>query len=244
MEKQMKTLWEEPGQGAMQVSPGEIHLWRIPLRKGFVCPDTLDGQEHIRAAQFLSEQARQRFIASHFALRDILARYLQVSAPSICIEQQEWKKPFLAESAAARAVSFSLSRSSDLSLIALTGGLQVGIDVECLHPDRYEQGMEELIFTEAEKVALAAVDPAMKWRKFLCGWTRKEAFAKCIGLGLAADLTHIELGLTEESACVQGITVRSFQPQDGFLAAWAAEAELRPTFWNWSCPSDLADVNT
>ncbi|MGA3081537.1 MAG: 4'-phosphopantetheinyl transferase superfamily protein [Terracidiphilus sp.] len=118
--------------------------------------------------------------------------------------------------------------------MAIASSVQAGVDIECLRPERYEAGMEQLIFTADEKAALETIDPAERWRAFLRGWTRKEAYAKCIGLGLAADLSHAELGLTEETVRVQGITVSSFAPQEGFLAAWAAEEALRPSFWNWS----------
>jgi 4'-phosphopantetheinyl transferase len=118
--------------------------------------------------------------------------------------------------------------------MTLAASVQVGVDIECLIPERYEPGMEDLVLTSNEKAALAAIDPADRWRAFLCGWTRKEAYAKCIGLGLSADLTNVELGLTEESIQVEGIVVTSFVPQQGFLAAWAAESALSPSFWNWT----------
>ena len=230
----MKTNWCEPRNPQTPIGPQEIHIWRVPLWAGAICPPAFSSQERNRAERFHSEQPRQRFITSHIALRDILAKYLQAPQAEICIVQPELKKPYLAGNASAGAISFNLSRSEDMCLIAITGSVQAGVDIECLRPERYEPGMESLVFTANESTALAAIEPDERWLAFLRGWTRKEAYGKCIGLGLSADLAHAELGLTEETVRFQGITVASFVPCDRFIAAWAAADALTPSFWNWT----------
>ena len=226
--------WNEPGGRKMFLGPAELHIWRVALWPEAVCPETFSEQEKLRAWRFRSEQARQRYISSHIALRDILSRYLQVSPAQISIVQPGMEKPRLAANSGPCRVSFNLSRSGDVALVAFAASGQVGVDIECLLPERHEQGMENLVLTSNEKAVFAAIDPAEKWRAFLCGWTRKEAYAKCIGLGLSADLTQVELGLTEETIRIQATVVSSFIPGDGFLAAWAAEDALFPSFWNWT----------
>ena len=230
----MNANWIEPSGRRMYLGPAELHIWRIALWPEMICPETFSDQETVRAARFRTEQARQRYISSNVDMRDVLSRYLQTSPAQISIRQQGTEKPRLAATSGTCNVSFNLSRCGDLALMTLAASVQVGVDIECLIPERYEPGMEDLVLTSNEKAALAAIDPADRWRAFLCGWTRKEAYAKCIGLGLSADLTNVELGLTEESIQVEGIVVTSFVPQQGFLAAWAAESALSPSFWNWT----------
>ena len=230
----MKTNWCEPLGPEMPIGTQEIHIWRVPLWSGAICPPSFSSQERIRAERFHSEQPRQRFITSHIAMRDILANYLQTSPAEIRIVQPDLKKPYLAGNASAGAISFNLSRSEDMCLIAVTASVQAGVDIECLRPERYEPGMESLVFTASESAALAAIEPEERWRAFLRGWTRKEAYGKCLGLGLSADLAHAELGLTEETIRFQGIAVASFVPCDRFIAAWAAADALTPSFWNWT----------
>jgi len=229
----MNTIWREPRGTKMPIGPEEIHIWRVPLWTGAICPPSFSSQERIRAERFHSEQPRQRYITSHIALRYILAKYLLTPPAEVIIVQPELKKPYLAGNASDRAISFNLSRSEDMCLIAVTESVQAGVDIECLRPERYEPGMESLVFTADESAALAAIEPEERWRAFLSGWTRKEAYGKCIGLGLSADLAHAELGLTEETIRFQGITVASFVPCDRFIAAWAAADALTPSFWNW-----------
>src|SRR5438552_1465973 len=62
-----------------RLQSGEIHLWRIPLDD----PSRLESaravlsrDETARAARFIFEPDRNRFIVSHGALRMVLARYI------------------------------------------------------------------------------------------------------------------------------------------------------------------------
>jgi 4'-phosphopantetheinyl transferase len=230
----MNTFWNEPRGREMPIGPDELHIWLVELRSGSASLQALSGYERARAMRFLSEAARQRYISSHLAMRDILSRYLQTPPAKIAIVQSELQKPHLATNAGARTVSFGLSRSEDMCLVAVASRVRVGVDIESLMPERYEARIEDQVFTIDELAAFATIAPADRWRVFLRGWTRKEAYAKCIGLGLAADLAHTELGMTEETVQVQGIAVSSFIPHEGFLGAWAAEGTLRPSFWSWT----------
>lgn len=230
----MNVLWNQPLGLTTNLGPEELHIWRSELRSSPTGSDALSGQERARAARFLSEPARRRYIASHLALRGILARYFETSPAAIQFTQLENQKPYLANSAGSRTVSFSLSRSEDLCLVAVASHTEVGVDIECDSQGSFEAGMADQVFTPEERAALEAFPPAERLRAFLLGWTRKEAYAKCIGLGLSADLTHAEVGLKGDAALVQGVTVASFIPQGGFLAAWAAREPLRPSFWNWT----------
>jgi 4'-phosphopantetheinyl transferase len=230
----LNVLWNEPSGLIANLGSDELHIWRADLRSSTTDSDALSGQERARAEKFLSAPARRRYIASHLGLRGILAGYLQTSPAAIQFTQPENRKPFLANRAGVRTVSFSLSRSEDLCLVAVASHTDVGVDIECVHRGRFEAGMADQVFTPEERAALEAFPPAERLRAFLLGWTRKEAYAKCIGLGLSADLTHAEVGLKGDAALVQGVIVASLIPQEGFLAAWAARDALRPSFWNWT----------
>lgn len=168
-------------------------------------------------------------------MRGILAGYLKTSPAAIQFTQSENQKPYLANHAGVRTVSFNLSRSGDLCLVAVALHTDVGVDIEFANQGRFEGGMADQVFTPGERAALDAFAPPQRLRAFLLGWTRKEAYVKCIGLGLSANLAYAEVGVKEEAALVHNVTVSSFIPQEGFLAAWAARGDLRPSFWNWTC---------
>jgi len=230
----LNVLWNEPSELIANMGSDELHIWRADLRSPTPNSDALSSQERARADRFLAEPARRRYVASHLALRGILSAYVHTSPAAIPITQPENRKPFLANRAQVRSVSFSLSRSEDLCLVAVASHTEVGVDIECDEQGKFEELMAEQVFTPGERAALEAFPPAERSRAFLLGWTRKEAYAKCIGLGLSADLIHAEVGVKPDAALVQGVMVTSFIPQQGFLAAWAAREALRPSFWNWT----------
>ena len=76
----------------------------------------------------------QRWVASRWALRGILGRYLAEDPATIALRSGEHGKPELA--AAAGGLAFNLSHSHGLALIAVAAGCQVGVDVEWIDADR------------------------------------------------------------------------------------------------------------
>lgn len=226
--------WENSSVFTAQLGDGQLHIWRADLHSCALDLNGLSSQEQARAGKFLSELAKRRYIASHLALRGILARYLPIPPGEIEFIQPHGHKPRLANQPAARPVSFSLSRTEDVCLVAVARRAEVGVDIESAIESRFEPGMADQVLTANELATLEAVAPANRGRAFLLAWTRKEAYAKCIGLGLSADLVHAEVGLTQLTALLHGISVSSFTPEPGYLASWASRDELRPSFWNWT----------
>jgi len=93
-------------------------------------------------------------------------------------------KPRLA--LAPERLSFNLSHSGDLALVAIApGGAEVGIDVECLKPRRDLRRLAERWLPAAEAGAVAAADEAELEPVFYAAWTRYEARVKCTGTGIA-----------------------------------------------------------
>jgi phosphopantetheinyl transferase len=138
----------------------ELHVWRARLGSG-VWPDTgaLPAVERDRAAKLLSDKARKRWVASRWALRSVLGRYLELEPAEVELRCGERGKPMLAEPAI--PLRFNLSHSGELALIAVAGEREVGVDVQRL-----------------------GARPA----GFYADWARREAIAKCHGVGLGAQL--------------------------------------------------------
>lgn len=115
----------------------------------------LPAAERTRAARLLREEARRRWVAARWALREVLARYLEADPATIELRLGERGKPGLADPAA--PLRFNLSHSGGLALVAVAEGREVGVDIERL--GRRPAG-------------------------FYAEWTRREAVAKCHGTGL------------------------------------------------------------
>lgn len=137
-----------------------VHVWRADLDEpGWPGPETLPGEERERAAAFLRPLSRRRWIAARWALRGVLASYLERPATEIPLAVGEHGKPHLAEGES--ALAFNLSHSDRLALVAIAADREVGIDVELIE-DKHP-------------------------REFYAGWAAKEARLKCLGIGLSAD---------------------------------------------------------
>jgi phosphopantetheinyl transferase len=94
--------------------------------------------------------------ASPTALRAVLAVYLREQPEQIRLERGEHGKPRLAGGAA--RLQFNLSHSGELALVAVSGELEVGVDVQWMRPKRGEA--------------------------FYRRWACHEAHVKCLGIGL------------------------------------------------------------
>ncbi len=115
---------------------------------------------------------RARWVAARWALRSVLARYLGGDPAAIELSLGERGKPHLADPGA--TLRFNLSHSGELALIAVAEGREVGVDVQRIgsrHPPSY---YEE--------------------------WTRREAVAKCHGVGLWAELPAAPVAVAELEA--------------------------------------------
>jgi len=168
---------------------GELHVWRVRLGSaGWPVLAALPPQERDRAGELLSERARRRWVAARWALRSVLARYTGREPAGIELRFGERGKPMLAEPDP--PLCFNLSHSGELALIAVAGEREVGVDVQAIG-DR----------------------PA----EFYAQWTRREAVAKCHGVGLWAPLPDAP------------VAVAPLDAGEGFAAAVAVAGDEVPS---------------
>jgi 4'-phosphopantetheinyl transferase len=175
--------------------PAEIHVWRVDYRR--VEPldraaRALSQSERDRAARFHREADRRRYVAAHAALRDVLGRCLALAPERLVFELGEHGKPFLRD---APSLQFNLSDTDGLALIAVAGDRPLGVDVERHRDDPTLLDVADKFFSPGEVHALRGVDPEGRLGAFFRIWTRKEAFIKAIGEGLARDLDSFDVSL-------------------------------------------------
>jgi len=157
---------------------------------------SLDPDELARADRFVFERHRLRYVAAHGFLRHVLGGYLSVAAEAIQFGRARHGKPFLASHAArslGRALRFNLAHSRDRALIAVSLDREVGIDLEDVCRDRDVLGLTRRYFSPSEAAVLQAL-PAHEWTSaFYRCWTRKEAYVKACGTGLAMRLDSFDV---------------------------------------------------
>ncbi len=163
-----------------RLAVGETRAWAgLPVGEARLWAGLPD-DERARAERMNNAGARRRFVTGRACLRWALARLTQVAARDIRFAYGAHDKPFLPG-----GPSFSLSHSGERVLIAVAAGGRVGADVERIRPVRRLEALAARWFAPGERAWLSAVPEGEREAAFFAVWTRKEAFAKALGRGLA-----------------------------------------------------------
>lgn len=163
--------------------------------------DVLSDDERVRAARFVRARDRRRFARCRAALREILGALLGQSPAMVRFRAVGQGKPALDLEAMGMnivnrspSLLFNVSHSSELALIGVCGGHEIGVDLECIKPVSEAERIVDSFFTPAERAEFAAIPEPQKAVAFFRGWTRKEAVLKGIGTGLAGLSAYHETG--------------------------------------------------
>ncbi len=175
-------------------TPDEIHVWRIDLAAGTGSPagaTVLSPDERERAARLLCEHKRAQFIAGRSALRRLLGHYLGAAPQTLTFRYGPRGKPALATGAAHRTLQFNFSNSRDLGLLAVATAREIGIDLEYRHRGISVAPLARHILSPGEAAAFQRLPPQRHKQALLATWTRKEAYVKALGVGLARSLKQL-----------------------------------------------------
>jgi 4'-phosphopantetheinyl transferase len=189
-------------------------VWVVPLEaEAQWLPAT--SAEAERAARFVTDPLRQRYLRSHAALRAILHTYTE--AP-LDFALAEHGKPYLPS---VPELHFNLAHSHRMALVAVARDIEIGVDVEWFRPLPECMAIAERFFPPSEAAALADVPPGAREREFFRRWTRIEARLKARGIGLygagaepEGEWTVLPIDVGEEytasvAAACGGITVKT-----------------------------------
>ena len=144
----------------------------------------LSSKERIKASRFTDSFDAQRFICRRSVYRQILSRYLNIDPKDIFYYLNQYGKPHLLNT----NINFNTSHYSDIALIAICRGAQVGIDIEKIDPSVcHEENVVKLVFSEEEKEYYNRQPLDKQVLFFFQIWTFKEAFLKTIGTGLSIE---------------------------------------------------------
>ena len=245
-------VWSPPSR-TVRLAQDDVHLWRASLNvapsgieklRQTLCPDELG-----RAARFLAPEAQARFIVARAILRDVLARYAGRDPAEFEFGYRPEGKPFLASGSGAASLEFNLSHSHGTALYAFTLGRQVGVDVELVRSDLDHERIARRFFSAAEAAALRDLPPDLRAESFFRCWTRKEAYIKARGEGLAIPLASFVvssapgeppalLSVRDHPSEVDRWTFLPLPPIAGYATALAVEGKgLRLRLWDWRLKS-------
>jgi 4'-phosphopantetheinyl transferase len=190
----------------------------------------LSDEERAQAARFLFGGDRKHFVARRSLLRAILGRYLSVEPSQITFARQERGKPCLSGPDGAARLHFNFSHSRNLALCAVSRVAPLGVDVEQLRPMPEMAEIGAMFCSAQENAMLNSAPPEKKLEVFFFLWTRKEAYLKATGEGIAGSLAQMDC-----SVAPPGWAFHSLSPAPGFAASLAFPGDGAKTLcWQWT----------
>lgn len=204
------------------LAPGAVHIWfaQFSLEAPEAFHADLSPQEMARADRFLDSKARLAYICSHGLLRHLIADYRRIHPRDVKFMAASGRKPALQGT----NLRFSLSHCGGAALFAFALDMEIGVDIERVDSNAVDIATANLIFTPEELHSLRGYEPRERVAAFFAGWTRKEAYGKCRGTGLDV-LTRVQTGLSEQTASVDGITIRTFNCTEDHIGSLGACGE-------------------
>jgi 4'-phosphopantetheinyl transferase len=183
-------------ESGMKLEPGEIHVWSVrldpPAAEVERLGRSLAEDEWARASRFRFEKHRRQYVVGRGALRTLLAAYLGIRPEAVRFRYGPRGKPFLESP---EDLQFNLSNSDEMALVGFVRGPEIGVDVEYLRPMPDCEQISERFFSESERRVLRGIPQPTKEEAFFNCWTRKEAYLKAVGEGLAAPLDSFDVTL-------------------------------------------------
>jgi 4'-phosphopantetheinyl transferase len=183
----------------LELPAGEIHVWSLrldpPPERVESLGRTLSADEWERARRFRFDKHRRQYVVGRGALRELLGAYLGVRPEAVSFTYGPRGKPFLAPPLDARGLQFNLSNSDEMALVGFVLGREIGVDIEFLRQMNDCEEIAERFFSKSERLTLRTIPYPAKQEAFFNCWTRKEAYLKAVGEGLAAPLDSFDVTL-------------------------------------------------
>ena len=185
----------------LRAPAGCVDIWQVGIAEpeSMALPALLrllSNEERARAERFRFSRGRTEFIVARAGLRSILSRYLDVGPARMQFRYAALGKPCLAFLEGQLPLQFNVSHSHGLAVYAVTTACEVGVDVEKIRASVATERIAQRYFSARELADFLRVQPEQRVRAFFNCWTRKEAYLKARGSGLAAPLDQFDVTLT------------------------------------------------
>lgn len=193
----------------------DVDLWVWPLdgspaEIGRLAP-LLSADEKARAARFVIDRDRRRFIVARGTLRELLAPLLGVAPAAIVFAYSMHGKPSVPS---ATSLHFNLSHSENLAALAVSQQREIGVDIERVRS--LKDDIAARFFSAREVATLRATPADGRLNAFYRCWTRKEAIVKAIGEGLSHALDSFDVTISADAPAA----VERFAGEDDAPRVW------------------------
>lgn len=186
----MISVWKSPPP-SLKLSLDYVDVWQVTLSAPHQIEKyrvLLTQEELERCERFKSEKRRREFIIGRGLLRILIGQCLDIDPTTFDFAYTEHQKPYLPAASLGVQVNFNVTHSHNLALIALTLERMIGVDIEYIRHNVEFRKLARRFFSNQESSALSAYDDPLLPAAFFACWTRKEAFVKALGDGIAFGL--------------------------------------------------------
>lgn len=194
----LKQTWHPlPASWRLPVTAVHVYAARLDRRPGdqAFLYTLLSADEQERASRFYFDRDRNHYIAARGLLRTLLGRYQGISPAQVHFAYGKNDKPLLDPAHHDSDLTFNISHSKGVGLLAFGRGRELGVDVEGVRLLDDAEGVAERFFSASENAVFRRVPQAEKGQAFFNCWTRKEAFIKALGEGLSHPLDTFDVTL-------------------------------------------------
>ena len=173
-------------------------MWRVDLSPDPASESAaytwLDSTERASWRRY-TPTPRRRFALCRTALRANLCDRLRCANDELSFGESRHGKPFAIVRGTRAQISFNVSHSQSIGLIAVGDAGRVGVDIEEHAPQRNLDLLIDEVMGPDEKARLALKNGSEKLRLFYRIWTFKEALTKALGTGLTTDVSQFQVPL-------------------------------------------------
>jgi 4'-phosphopantetheinyl transferase len=232
-----------PADSAIALGARAVHVWCAALDRAAdwtAFRSTLSADERDRADRFYFERDRRRYTCARAILRRLLARYLDVDPRAIAFQYGPHGKPALSGPFAG-ALTFNVSHSGEVAMLAIARGIELGVDVEQVRDMPDAEEIATRFFSPREVARLLSLPESARNAAFFSCWTRKEAYLKALGSGLARPLDEFDvtfapgepprLTVPDDNDEGKRWTIHELTPADGYAAALVTDGIAVPQCW-------------
>jgi 4'-phosphopantetheinyl transferase len=170
----------------------DYRVWLIDLDRYAAGQDfgVCSTAEHQRAGRFRLPSDGLRYLASHHALRVLLASGTARPPVSLNFRVNAFDKP---ELVADTGPYFNLSHSHQWCLIGISDTTPIGVDIERADSGIFEPALVRSHLTATEWAVWQTLPVGTQDWAFRRAWTCKEACLKALGTGLSLSPGQVEL---------------------------------------------------
>jgi 4'-phosphopantetheinyl transferase len=145
--------------------------------------------ERQQEARFYFEQDRHRYLITRALVRTTLSRYADIAPERWTFVPNAYGRPAISnDDAGARGISFNLSHTRKLVVLAVTRDRELGIDTEDAVTRSPPLEIVDRFFAPDEVTSLRALPAERQPERFFQHWTLKESYIKARGMGLSLPL--------------------------------------------------------